>query len=115
MKSLKLSILTLILLSVVSPAFAVSEETESRLLEQALIEGAVTKEQKTAVQRYFSNLAMQKQKEAERYREMAEVGRGGKSTSQDIKKREFLKKAELLESESVSYKELSGSIASVSK
>lgn len=115
MKSLKLTLLTLIFFSIVSSAFAVSEETENRLLEQALIEGAVTKEQKTAVQRYFTNLALQKQKEADRYREMADVGRGGKVASQEIKKREFLKKAEILESESSSYKELSGSVASASK
>lgn len=115
MKYLKNIFATLFVLTITTSIFAVSEETENRLLEQALVEGAVTKEQKTAVQRYFSNLALQKQKEAERYREMAEVRRGGKSGTQDLKKRELLKKAELLESESSSYKELSGSLASISK
>ena len=96
-----------------SPAFAVSDETESRLLEQALVEGAVTKEQKTAINKYFSNIASQKQKEAERYREMADLGRGGKSSSQDLKRKELLRKADVLESEALSYKEMSGSLASL--
>ena len=97
----------------ISPVFAISEETETRLLEQALVEGAVTKEQKTAINKYFSNIASQKLREAERYREMADLGRGGKSSSQDLKRRELLKKAEVLESEAVSYREMSGSLASL--
>jgi hypothetical protein len=86
---------------------AVSEETETKLLEQALIEGAVTKEQKTAINRYFINIASQKQREATRYREMAEIGRGGKVASQALKKQELLKRADSLEAEANSYKALS--------
>jgi hypothetical protein len=86
---------------------AVSEETETKLLEQALVEGAVTKEQKTAINRYFINIASQKQREATRYREMAEVGRGGKVASQALKKQELLKRADSLEAEANSYKALS--------
>ena len=43
---------------------ATSSETESRLLEQALVEGAVTPGQKTAVAKYFSNIALAKKQEA---------------------------------------------------
>ena len=91
---------------------AVSEDIETKLLEQALIEGAVTKEQKTAINRYFINLASQKQKESERMREMAELARGGKASSQDLKRKELLKKAEQLEEEANSYKQLSVSMDS---
>jgi hypothetical protein len=98
---------SMLLLFSLSSVMAVSEETETKLLEQALVEGAVTKEQKTAINRYFINIASQKQREAIRYREMAEIGRGGKGVSQALKKQELLKRADSLEAEANSYKALS--------
>ncbi len=98
---------SMLLLFSLSSVMAVSEETETKLLEQALVEGAVTKEQKTAINRYFINIASQKQREATRYREMAEIGRGGKVASQALKKQELLKRADSLEAEANSYKALS--------
>ncbi len=113
MRSLsKITSILLIALAINSLS-AISEETETKLLEQALVEGAVTKEQKTAINRYFINIASQKHKESERMREMAELARGGKSSTQDIKKRELIKKADLLEEESISYKQLSVSVDSL--
>jgi 5-enolpyruvylshikimate-3-phosphate synthase len=110
MRSLsKITSILLITLALTSLS-AFSEDTETRLLEQALVEGAVTKEQKTAINRYFINIASQKQKESDRLREMAELARGGKSATQDIKKRELIKKADLLEEEANSYKQLSVSV-----
>jgi hypothetical protein len=97
---------SILLVFCLSSAMAVSEETETRLLEQALIEGAVTKEQKTAINRYFTNIAAQKLREASRYREMAELGRGGKATQQALKKQELLNRADSLEAEANSYKSL---------
>jgi hypothetical protein len=44
---------------------------------------------------------------------MAELARGGKSATQDIKKRELIKKADLLEEEANSYKQLSVSVDSL--
>lgn len=98
---------SMLLIFSLSTVMAVSEETETKLLEQALIEGAVTKEQKTAINRYFTNIASQKLREASRYREMAELGRGGKATQQASKKQELLKRADSLEAEANSYKSLS--------
>jgi len=113
MRSLsKITSILLIALAITSLS-AVSEDTETRLLEQALVEGAVTKEQKTAINRYFINIASQKHKESERLREMAELARGGKSSSQDIKKRELIKRADFLEEEANSYKQLSASVDSL--
>lgn len=98
---------SILLILSLNSAMAVSEETETKLLEQALMEGAVTKEQKTAINRYFTNIAAQKLKEASRYREMAEIGRGGKATQQAQKKQELLRRADSLEAEANSYKSLS--------
>lgn len=98
---------SMLLIFSLNTVMAVSEETETKLLEQALIEGAVTKEQKTAINRYFTNIAAQKQREATRYREMADLGRGGKATQQAQKKQELLKRADSLEAEANSYKSLS--------
>ena len=98
---------SMLLIFSLSSAMAVSDETETKLLEQALVEGAVTKEQKTAINRYFTNIAAQKLREASRYREMADLGRGGKATQQSQKKLELLRRADSLETEANSYKSLS--------
>ena len=45
-----------------SPIFSVSTDLESSLLEKALIEGAVTKEQKSAVSHYLASVASEKKK-----------------------------------------------------
>ena len=86
---------------------ATSSETESRLLEQALVEGAVTPGQKTAVAKYFSNIALAKKQEAERYREMAKVATGGKFRAQAIKSRDMLQKADLLDQQAEYYQNIS--------
>jgi hypothetical protein len=90
-----------------STVSAVSTDTESRLLEQVLLEGAVTPGQKTAVNRYFNNIAIAKKQEANKYKNMASVARGGKSRTQDFKTKEFLEKANQLESEASYYEKAS--------
>jgi hypothetical protein len=113
MRSLSKKTSILLITLALTSLSAISDDIETRLLEQAIIEGAVTKEQKTAINRYFINIASQKLKESERLREMAELARGGKFSSQDIKKRELIKKADLLEEEANSYKQLSVSLDSL--
>ena len=56
-----------------SPIFSISSDLESSLLEKALIEGAVTQEQKSAVKHYLASVASEKKKLADSYREMAQV------------------------------------------
>ena len=67
-----------------SPIFSISSDLESSLLEKALIEGAVTQEQKSAVKHYLASVASEKKKLADSYREMAQVNYGGKEKENAI-------------------------------
>jgi hypothetical protein len=78
-------------------AFAISEEDETNLLLKAISAGATTPEQKSITQKYIASLVSKKQKEAEKYRQLAKVNQGGKFSSQQSKKQEYLRKAEALD------------------
>ncbi|HMV41379.1 MAG TPA: hypothetical protein PK079_10915 [Leptospiraceae bacterium] len=90
----------------VSPIFSISSDLESSLLEKALIEGAVTKEQKTAVAHYLNSVAAEKKKLADSYREMATVNYGGKALTQELRVKKLLNLAESLDKLAASYENL---------
>ncbi|MCG6194401.1 hypothetical protein LFX25_14225 [Leptospira sp. FAT2] len=79
--------------------FAVSEETEQRLMEKALIESAVTSEQKTAVANYLRTMAAQKASRAEELRELSKRSTGGKFLANKAQSDRYRKQAEALERE----------------
>jgi acyl carrier protein phosphodiesterase len=89
-----------------SPVFSVSSDLESSLLEKALIEGAVTKEQKSAVSNYLASVASEKKKLADSYREMAQVNYGGKALTQDLRVKRLLNLANALDKLAASYENL---------
>ncbi|MCE9498908.1 MAG: hypothetical protein K8R21_00065 [Leptospira sp.] len=87
--------------------FSMDLDFESKLLQKALIEGAVTKEQKSAVAHFLSSVASEKRKLAASYRESAIVSHGGKAATQDMQSKRFLDMAKSLENEATSYEALS--------
>ncbi|RHX95726.1 hypothetical protein DLM76_01740 [Leptospira yasudae] len=99
-----LSFFFLVSLFVVSTqSFAVSEETEQRLMEKALIESAVTSEQKTAVASYLRAMAAQKATRAEELRELSRRSTGGKFLANKAQSDRYRKQAEVLEREAERY------------
>ncbi|TGL63437.1 LIC10421/LIC12816 family protein [Leptospira sarikeiensis] len=82
-----------------SSVFAVSQDTEDRLLEQALVSAAVTKEQKVAVGTYLRAIAQQKNERAEELRALAKRSTGGKFLASNAQSERFLKQAKALEAE----------------
>lgn len=91
------------LILIASNLYSVSDEFESRLLAKTLLETATTREQKAAVMSYFKAIAEQKREEAARLRQLAQLSRGGKVSSQQLQRQEFLKKAEILEREAKTF------------
>ena len=89
-----------------SPIFSVSNDLESKLLEKALIEGAITQEQKSAVKHYLASVASEKKKLADSYREMATVSYGGKALTQDLRTKKLLDLAKALDNLAASYESL---------
>ena len=89
-----------------SPIFSISNDLESKLLEKALIEGAVTQEQKSAVKHYLASVASEKKKLADSYREMATVNYGGKALTQDLRTKRLLDLAKALDNLAASYESL---------
>ena len=89
-----------------SPIFSVSNDLESKLLENALIEGAITQEQKSAVKHYLASVASEKKKLADSYREMATVSYGGKALTQDLRTKKLLDLAKALDNLAASYESL---------
>lgn len=89
-----------------SPIFSVSNDLESKLLEKALIEGAITQEQKSAVKHYLASVASEKKKLADSYREMATVSYGGKALTQDLRTKRLLDLAKALDNLAASYESL---------
>lgn len=79
--------------------FAISEETEQKLMEKALIESAVTKEQKTAVANYLRAVSAQKAARAEELRELSKRSTGGKFLASKAQSDRYRKQAEALERE----------------
>ena len=86
--------------------FSVSNDLESKLLEKALIEGAITQEQKSAVKHYLASVASEKKKLADSYREMATVSYGGKALTQDLRTKKLLDLAKALDNLAASYESL---------
>lgn len=105
-KVISFTILALALSLVSTSLTAVSSDLESKLLEKALAEGAVTKEQKSAVASYMNAIAVEKRKQAENYREMASVNYGGKSSTQDARTKQLKEMAKALEEEAAAYEKL---------
>ncbi|MCX7999418.1 MAG: hypothetical protein N3A69_10790 [Leptospiraceae bacterium] len=95
--------ITLAVLFITSSIYSVSDEFESRLLAKALLESATTQEQKAAVVSYFKAIAEQKREEAAKLRQLAKLSRGGKISTQQAQKQEFLRKANLLEREAKTF------------
>lgn len=89
-----------------SPIFSISSDLESSLLEKALIEGAVTQEQKSAVKHYLASVASEKKKLADSYREMAQVNYGGKAMTQELRTKKLLNLAKSLDELAASYENL---------
>lgn len=92
-----LFLLTFFLLS--NSNLAISEETEQRLMEKALIESAVTKEQKAAVANYLRAVSAQKAARAEELRELSKRSTGGKFLASQAQSVRYRKQAEALERE----------------
>ncbi|WP_061215838.1 LIC10421/LIC12816 family protein [Leptospira santarosai] len=92
----------------ITPLFAVSEEVEDQLLEKAIFESAVTKEQKTAVGNYLKAIAQQKANRAEELRELARRSTGGKFLASNAQSRKYLKQAQALEKEAQRYQSVLG-------
>ncbi|EKO59311.1 LIC10421/LIC12816 family protein [Leptospira kirschneri] len=90
--------------------FAVSEELEDQLLEKALVESAVTKEQKTAIGNYLQAIAQQKVTRAEELRELARRSTGGKFLASSVQSQKYLKQAQVLEKEAQRYQSVLGSL-----
>lgn len=86
-----------------SSVFAVSPSFEDKLLERALIEGAVTGGQKAAVQKYLVAIAEQKRERAQELRELAHKARGGKYIYQVAQTRKLMSEAKELEKEAQAY------------
>ena len=105
-KTLAITLTIAALTLTTSSVFAVSSDLESSLLEKALIEGAVTEQQKSAVQNYLSSVASEKKKLAESYREMAGVNYGGKAMTQELRTKKLLNLAKSLDELAASYENL---------
>ena len=75
-------------------------------IDRLMVEKAQSPEQKKAIYKYLIHEAKEKKQLAERLRNMAKVGRGGKATTQDSHKKEMLEEAEELEAKSKEYEEL---------
>lgn len=92
-----------LMLTATSSVFGINEEVESRLLAKALMEGATTSEQRSAVATYFQTIAADKREEAKKLRLLANTSRGGKVASQSAQKKDYLKKADSLEKEAKAF------------
>ncbi|AXR60434.1 LIC10421/LIC12816 family protein [Leptospira mayottensis] len=103
-----ISIISLLGLFATSSLFAVSEEVEDQLLEKAIFESAVTKEQKAAVGNYLKAIAQQKANRAEELRELARRSTGGKFLASSVQSQKYLKQAQLLEKEAQRYQSVLG-------
>ncbi|XDD51596.1 hypothetical protein AB3N59_07640 [Leptospira sp. WS92.C1] len=91
-----------------SSVFAVSEDVEDQLLEKAIVESAITKEQKTAVGNYLRAVAHQKVQRAEELRELAKRSTGGKFLASNAQSQKYSKQAQSLERENARYQTILG-------
>ncbi|PJZ52250.1 LIC10421/LIC12816 family protein [Leptospira adleri] len=105
-----ISVVSLLGLLASTSAFAVSDEVEDQLLEKAIVESAVTKEQKTAVGNYLKAVAQQKATRAEELRELARRSTGGKFLASNAQSQKYLKQAQALEREAQRYQSVLGSL-----
>lgn len=98
-----ISVVSLLGFLAASSVFAVSEDVEDQLLEKAIVESAVTKEQKTAVGNYLRAVAQQKAHRAEELRELASRSTGGKFLASNAQSQKYIKQAQSLEKENARY------------
>ncbi|EMJ90764.1 LIC10421/LIC12816 family protein [Leptospira alstonii] len=105
-----ISVISLLGFFATSAVFAVSEEVEDQLLEKAIVESAVTKEQKTAVGNYLKAIAQQKTARAEELRELARRSTGGKFVASNVQSQKYLKQAQTLEKEAQRYQSVLGNL-----
>ncbi|MCG6167673.1 hypothetical protein LFX25_07525 [Leptospira sp. FAT2] len=98
-----ISVVSLLGFLAASSVFAVSEDVEDQLLEKAIVESAVTKEQKTAVGNYLRAVAQQKVHRAEELRELANRSTGGKFLASNAQSQKYIKQAQSLERENARY------------
>lgn len=103
-----ISVISLLGFLTASSVFAVSEEVEDQLLEKAIVESAVTKEQKTAVGNYLRAVAQQKAQRADELRELARRSTGGKFLASNAQSQKYIKQAQMLERENARYQALLG-------
>ncbi|TGM56575.1 LIC10421/LIC12816 family protein [Leptospira adleri] len=103
-----ISVVSLLGFLAASSVFAVSEDVEDQLLEKAIVESAVTKEQKTAVGNYLRAVAHQKAQRAEELRELARRSTGGKFLASNAQSQKYIKQAQMLERENARYQALLG-------
>jgi hypothetical protein len=97
-------IITLLSFSLLSGLYAVDNNEQLRLIEEAMIESATTPVQKTVVSRYMAKIATEKLQMAQKLRDGAKLARGGKLIYQNAEQKDLLKRAEILEKESEAYK-----------
>lgn len=106
MNTFKLKLITFgLAIAFTFPVLSINPEMERKLVEKALIEGAITKEQRVAVAKY---IAGERRKMAASYREAAVVSHGGKAVSQEVQKRRLIGIAEELEKEAQEYEAIAG-------
>ncbi len=99
----KLVVLLLIVSINTFPIFSINSDLEIKLLRNALQEGASTKEQKSALAHFMNGIALEKKKEADKFREMASINYGGKARSADLRSQSFLEQAKVLDEEARAY------------
>lgn len=84
--------------------YSIDTDTEIKLLRKALVEGSNSKSSVTV---FMNGIAAEKRKEAEKLRQMANAGFGGKFMSGESRKKELLHQAEILEQEAKNYESIS--------
>jgi hypothetical protein len=99
-------IITLLSFSLLSGLYAVDNNDQLRLIEEAMIESATTPAQKTVVSRYMAKIANDKLQMAQKLREGAKLARGGKMLYQTSGQNDLLKRAQILEKEAGAYQTL---------
>ncbi len=95
---------------VLSLNVAMANDQERQILEKALVEEAVTKEQKTAVANYFKGIAAEKRKLAKTLEDEAVTSHGGKVSAESKRTESLKKRAKDLKSLADSYEKKAADI-----
>lgn len=108
MKTTKMIATTILALGLATANLQALDTNERlELLESAMIETATTPAQKSVVSEYLANIAKEKTELAASLRERANSPRGGKIVSQNLEKKELLRRAAVLEREASKYNKVS--------